>query len=254
VLQGESKMPLNHPEALMPLVEVLGYADQGLSRPMRCYGHDGQMYYVKGQQTNRSSLWAEWLCAHAAKAFGLNIPPFKLVQLDELLWHELPIQYRSLGCLPAFGSQQYQQVNWLELNTVNLVPAQLRRDVLVFDWWVRNTDRTKGNTNLLWDANNQKLVVIDHNLAFDPDFQADVFLNNHIFSVEWAALAEDLVLQAEYSERLEAAFLAVKVARDSAPSEWMWENSELDVPTPFDVDAALVMLARCTTPELWRSV
>lgn len=239
---------------VITLVEVLGFAEAGLSRPLRCRGADGYIYYVKGQQANRTSLWAEWLCGHAAQAFGLNVPPFSLVQLDEGLWQELPSEYRSLGYLPAFGSQQHPQANWLEPSMANHVAQPIRRDILVFDWWIRNKDRTKGNTNLLWDAQDKKLIVIDHNLAFDPDFQASVFLEHHLFGTEWTGLETDLVLQAEYSERLSLALAAARNARQRAPDEWMWENPEFDVPTPFDADMALNLLARCETSELWRTV
>ncbi len=240
--------------SVISLVEVLGFAEAGLSRPLRCRGADGHIYYVKGQQANRSSLWAEWLCGHAAQAFGLNIPPFSLVQLDEGLWQELPADYRSLGYLPAFGSRQHPQANWLEPSMAAHVAQQSQRDILVFDWWVRNKDRTKGNTNLLWDAQAEDLIVIDHNLAFDPEFLPSVFLDHHIFGAQWPALAADLVLQAQYSERLSLALATAQVACECAPEEWMWENSEFDVPTPFDADAALNLLARCATTELWRTV
>lgn len=241
-------------ESVIPLVEVLGFAEAGLSRPLRCRGADGYIYYVKGQQANRSSLWAEWLCGHAAQAFGLNIPAFRLVQLDETLWRELPTDYRMVGCLPAFGSQQHPQANWMEPSMAAQVNQETQRDILVFDWWIRNKDRTKGNTNLLWNAQTKNVIVMDHNLAFDPDFGPAIFLDHHIFGAEWAALETDLVLQAQYSERLSLALAAAQVARQSAPEEWMWENSEFDVPTPFDADAALNLLARCATPELWRTV
>ena len=71
--------------AMIPIVEVIGPAQQGLSRPLLCVGADDQRYYVKGQQTNRASLWSEWICAHLAQALGLPLPPFSLVQLDPAL-------------------------------------------------------------------------------------------------------------------------------------------------------------------------
>ncbi len=77
---------MNPAFAPIPIIEILGPAEQGLSRPYKCRGEDGRLYYVKGRQTDRHSLWSEWLCGHLALAFGLNLPPFRLVEIPaELL-------------------------------------------------------------------------------------------------------------------------------------------------------------------------
>ena len=56
--------------------------------------------------------------------------------------------------------------------------------ILLFDWWTCNSDRTLtaygGNPNLLWVARERKVIVIDHNLAFEEN-QMDGFWHNHIF-------------------------------------------------------------------------
>lgn len=198
---------MSPPSPIIQIVEVIGPAAQGKSMPLLCGGADGHRYYVKGQQTNRASLWREWICGHLAEALGLPLPPFALVQLDPALVKELPKDQQAIGSQPAFGSRERPHTAWLELGISQRVPVELQCDVLVFDWWVRNTDRLCGNTNLLWDAEQEELVVIDHNPALD-----------------------------------------------SAPEEWLWENSESDVPTRFDRAAALRVLERCTTPDFWRTV
>lgn len=238
---------------MLQIHEVIGRAEQGKSLPYLCRGEDGELYYVKGQQTNRSSLWAEWICGHAARAMGLTIPPFCLVQIDEALLAELPREDRALGSLPAFGSQKHPHVAWLEPAMVGQVPAEAQRDVLVFDWWVQNTDRLVKNSNLLWDADAESLVVIDHNLALLPGFNAAEFLQHHIFASQWDAVVGDLVVRDRYMERLAVALVAAEEARRTAPEAWLWENSEFDVPCRFDVDQAMQTLARCATLDLWRT-
>jgi hypothetical protein len=56
----------------------------------------------------------------------------------------------------------------------------------MFDWRIKNGDRTQtdvgGNPNLFWDVDNDSLLVLDHNQAFDPDF-APRCLKNFIRSV-----------------------------------------------------------------------
>lgn len=152
------------------IVEILGPSEQGRSRPYRCRGEDDAIYYVKGRQTNRASLWNEWICGHLAKRFGLNLPAFEIVEVGEDLVREAPNEWRDLGVGPAFGSRSYPGAIWMELSLIHLVPADVQRDVLVFDWWIKNCDRLKANTNLLIDAAARDLVVIDHNLAFDMNF------------------------------------------------------------------------------------
>ncbi len=134
------------------------------------------------------------------------------------------------------------------------VPKAVQRDVLVFDWWIRNVDRLAGNPNLLWDQENHSLVVIDHNLALDPDFDAAEFLQHHVFASQWLELADDLVSRAEYGRRLNEALPAASLALQTAPEEWLWENSEFDLPANFDKEGALATLSRCVTDELWRTV
>jgi hypothetical protein len=202
--------------------------------PFKCIAEDGNLVIVKGQQTNRASLWREWICAHVARAFGLNLPPFSLIQVGEALHAELPADWRQLGCLPAFGSRQHRGTSWLELGMAPQVPKAIQRDILVFDWWVRNGDRLTGNPNPLWDQENQSLVVIDHNMALDPDFGAADFLQHHVFASHWPELAADLVSRAEYGRRLNEALPAAALAVGTAPEEWLWENSEFDLPANFD--------------------
>lgn len=245
---------MNPPTPVVQIVEVIGPAAQGKSIPLLCRGADGHRYYVKGQQTNRASLWREWICGHLAEALGLPLPPFALVQLDPELVRELPKDQQAIGSLPAFGSQERPHTIWLELGISQRVPASLQRDVLVFDWWVHNTDRLQGNTNLLWDTEHAALVVIDHNLALDMDFKAAEFQTQHVFADQWPALTQDLVLQAQYLQRLSEVFPMVHKALASAPEEWLWENSEFDIPARFDRAAALQVLERCATPDFWRTV
>ena len=87
---------------IVPIVEVIGPAAQGKSIPLLCGGADGHRYYVKGQQTNRASLWREWICGYLAEAMGLPLPPFAAVQLDPALvkggnWGQIKIYKQALS-------------------------------------------------------------------------------------------------------------------------------------------------------------
>lgn len=134
------------------------------------------------------------------------------------------------------------------------VPKTVQRDVLVFDWWVHNVDRLRGNPNLLWDQEHESLVVIDHNLALDLGFDRDEFLQHHVFASQWQGVVEDLVSRVEFGRRMNAALPAAALALQTAPPEWLWENSEFDLPANFDREGVLAALSRCATDELWRTV
>ena len=122
---------------------------------------------------------------------------------------------------------------------------------MAFDWWIKNLDRYDFNPNLLWDANNEKLVVIDHNLAFDNTFEDAGFLRNHIFRESWRGI--DLIrldaLQLRFSDAMDAVLIPVC---DNIPPSWHWANAECDIPANVNLDAIKAILARCKSHDFWR--
>lgn len=236
----------------LTIIEVIKPAEQGLSTPFLCRGEDGELYFVKGRNSGRASQWAEWLAGQVGREFGLPIPPFRLVEVPANLVWECPSALRPIGSGIAFASHRREAAQWLEPAAIGRVSQGLRRDVLVFDWWARNMDRSRGNPNLLWVPDMEELVVIDHNQAFDPSFSASDFLENHLFAADADAVFSDLAEQAWYSERMERALEVWDSACDNAPPEWRWANDERDVPANFDPDAARAVLARYSTPDFWR--
>lgn len=237
----------------MPLtiVEIIKQAEQGLSSPFLCRGEDGEQYYVKGRASGRTSLWAEWLAGHLGRAFGLPIPHFCVAQIPAALIRECPPELRSLGSGPAFASHEAAHVQWLETAAASRVSQTLQRDILVFDWWLHNADRTLGNPNLLWHPDQETVVVIDHNQAFDVTFSVAEFWAHHLFAAQRDGVFADLAEQARYSERLTAALSVWQEACDNVPPEWFWENDEQDIPTAFDSLAAQTLATRCSTPDFW---
>lgn len=237
----------------LSIVEIIKQADQGLSSPFLCRGDDGELYFVKGRASGRASLWAEWLAGHLGRSFGLPIPPFCIADVPAELIRECSPELSRLGSGPAFASRKVEAIQWLELAAAPNVDVELQRDILVFDWWLRNGDRTRGNPNLLWHSGNRELVVIDHNQAFDKHFSTADFWAHHLFADRRDAVFSDLAEQARYAGRLAAALLVWEEACDNVPPEWFWENDEQDVPITFDPAAARALAARCLTPDFWRT-
>jgi hypothetical protein len=160
----------------------------------------------------------------------------------------------ELGAGLAFGSQKLPVVE-LSASHVQYVPDEQQRDVLVFDWWVQNADRTLseagGNPNLFWDVEQENLVVIDHNQAFDKAFLAPIFTETHAFRHQWHAVTSDGVLQKDYCSRFERAMTDWTAICDTVPVEWWFVDPERTVPTDFDLDAAQRLLMRFQSDGFW---
>lgn len=240
---------------LLCIEEILGRAEQGITKPFLCRGNDGLLYYVKGVAANRRSLICEWMAGTLATDFGLNVPPLRIAYVPAGL-AELHPEGRDLGSGPVFASQAAQKLNEILFQQTQLVPQEVRRDVIAFDWWVRNADRsltaTGGNPNLFWDSGSRELVVIDHNQAFDPDFDPQAFLATHIFQAEFSALCSDLVLMAQYAARMKGTLKLWDEAWKMVPDEWLFHDDEQTIPIDFNPSAGAELLARCNTEDLWR--
>jgi hypothetical protein len=156
----------------------------------------------------------------------------------------------------VFASKVVEHLSELSFSAVGDVPEPTRKDILVLDWWTKNGDRTLtgtgGNPNLLWDPAARKLVAIDHNLAFDPEFSTDEFRQSHVFKEDIPTVFNDLAEKGMYANRLCAALNYWDAAWESAPHEWRYFDREQTVPTNFDVHDTRSTLSRCNRDEFWR--
>lgn len=237
------------------ITEILERSEQGLTKPFLCRCEDGNLYYVKGRGAGRRSLLCEWFAGHLGQAFDLPIPPFAVMQAPQSLVLLHP-EGSDFGSEPVFGSRKVDHTQDLTISHIKDVPAHLRSDVLVFDWWIHNSDRTlttrSGNPNLLWGADDKGLVVIDHNTAFDPEFSPREFSETHVFADEIPSIFHDLVEPARYSERLQQALAAWAKACQNVPDEWWFADQERTVPANFDPEVELALLNRCTEQAFWK--
>ncbi len=238
---------------LVNIIEIIKKAEQGRSEPYICEGDDGNRYYVKGRQSGARTPITEWIAAHLARELGLPIADFCLVNISAELLAITPAELRPIGECIAFASREARFTSWLEPANIQKVPEGLQRDLLVFDWWIRNDDRNRGNINLLWKSDAQALVVIDHNLAFDPKFSPKDFLLAHPFSHQWGAITSDMMIMLEYQTRLGSAFHSFEKAKNSIPSSWHWVDKEETIPNTVDLNDFKLLLERCHTDQFWRA-
>jgi hypothetical protein len=238
------------------IVEIMGRSTQGITRPFKCRGDDGHIYFVKGHGAGRRSQICEWIAGQLALRLGLPIAPFEIVDVpEELMQLDFSGELQDLGVGLAFGSRKLSVVE-LSISHLDHVPDEVKRDVLAFDWWVQNADRTLsalgGNPNLFWDIETQKLVVIDHNQAFDRNFPPSEFAELHVFFAEWRDLAGDWDRQQKLASRFEAAMADWTAICNTVPPEWWFLDSEQTVRTDFDLDVTRQLLMEFQTPTFWR--
>jgi hypothetical protein len=169
---------------MIRITEVGEIAWQGKTEPVFCRGEDGHEYVVKGSFAGRRSLIAEWVASRLGALLDLPIPRFEQLQLEPLMFDygAKSLELSRLGPGILFGSRR--ELNLVEIRQSDLprIDLGLQAQVLAFDWWICNSDRAfiegVGNPNLLWSEGQQRLVVIDHNLAFDPSLMADFWVNH----------------------------------------------------------------------------
>jgi len=236
---------------VLEIVEITGLSDQGKSKPYLCRGEDERLYYVKGQNASSSARCREWIVGNLAQAFGLPVPQFCLVNVSPELLAETKPDWQNIGAGVAFASCKQEGIQWFELGFVDAVEQKLRRDLVMFDWWVRNQDREVNNSNLLWDSASKLLFTIDFDASFDPDFFPTFFKNYHVFASDWAEISGDCILRAEYEKRFADAMAVLTEACDNLPLGWV--NGEASADGELRLIDVRATLGRCETKDqLWR--
>lgn len=172
-----------------------------VTRPFRVKADDGNLYWIKGcGGWNRRDLCFELLAARMASAYGLPIAGFEVLDVPQILLEFCAVPgIRDLRAGPAFGSLHVDDAVSLPPVAIGKIPEELRRKILLFDWWIKNEDRTLGevggNVNLLWNPEDRQITVIDHNIAFDNEFNESNFFKNHVFRHERKTIPMDYVLE-----------------------------------------------------------
>ena len=103
--------------------------------------------------------------------------------------------------------------------------------------------RMAGNPNLLWRASENRLLVIDHNLAFDAAFDETGFFETHVFREDADTLFGDLVRRAETSAAFAEALQRFDAAVESLPPAWHWIDSAQTLPVQVDLNAIKTRLS-----------
>lgn len=240
---------------MIEIIEVIERSVQGKTRPFICRGSDDAIYFVKGRDAGKRSLICEWICGCLARELTLPLPAFEIAYVSPaLLRGPETLQLSDLGAGPVFASKQRRgtEFTW---QTVGAVSRTLRQDVLLFDWWIKNGDRCfserGGNPNLFWTPDSGELIVIDHNVALDETVQAENFLTDHVFRDDADAVFGDMVIRAEYTQRLLSAMSHWDTILADIPEEWRYLDADFLDPVAFDWDGAYALLMAFESEAFW---
>lgn len=246
------------PLRIVEAAEISHRSSQGTLAPFFVRDTQGDMYVVKGVDgAGKQALIAELLCAELGQRFELPIADYALMTFPRGMLEFTAINGASelRGGL-AFASRVVPYCRELAFEQLCDVSADLQQRVLLFDIWVSNEDRyltaQGGNVNLLVDEDG-KLVVIDHNLAFDPLIGQGNF-DQHVFSSQRGAL-HDLEIRARYSSSLDAALADWSRIIALLPDEWIYRDPD-DPSTEVQptLDDRYHWLQRLQEPDFWRDI
>lgn len=233
------------------ILEVVRRSEQGVTLPFLCRASDGHLYWVKGARAGKRALCCELVAGRIACDIGLPLPSFRslLVSRDLVAQSARP-DIRELGAGLVFGSQDLGTVQEFTVLDGGRVDAALRLKVLMFDWLVMNADRTLGerggNPNLMWKLGEADgLRLIDHNMAFDPAFDAATFFEHHIFGA--ARNTTDRRVLLDVRQRMMDTVPLVETLWGEVPDEWRFVDAEQSVPVEFSAADIKTALERMET-------
>lgn len=182
------------------IATIVRKADQGISNPFLCKDGNEIPWWCKGHLSGEQTQRYEWICACLAKQLSLPVPDFEIMEVPVdlfKLWSSIRQDCKDLFVTTAnpyvFASRLVPNCRDLSPNSPFLDKGdrELQARIFVFDRIIRNTDRTDGNSNVLVNASEEDIRIIDHNLAFDPAFDDKTFLEGHIFRGAFRSLAPE---------------------------------------------------------------
>lgn len=241
--------------------ELIRRLDGGMTRPFLCRASDNRQYVLKGADLPPRERIAELLAAHLASAFGLPVPEFGCIWVDPMLLRYEPEARTDLGEGDCFATLYVPQCMDLMFGHFDQASPALQRDIYVFDRWIRNADRQcgplGGRSNLLYcPAAEQKIWVIDHNQAFENDFQHAAFAGNHTFGPGHRNWAIDMLEIIAYKDRLDETLQTLSAALATVPSDWIeaFEDTQGSGAMRLLAEEITASLQQHHTDEFWASL
>jgi len=243
---------------MIALTEILGRAEQGMTRPFVCRAAP-LTYYVKGAYAGQRSLCCEWVANRLVRTvlqgLPLSVPPFAMAEVPvALIQGSVRKDARELGAGLAFASFRIEGGQELSWSSAHGWPEETMAALLLVDLWLQNEDRSLsalgGNPNLLveqipplseddaegalWkdQPRREMLWAYDFNLAFDEDFNRERFFGSHVFAASLRAWPDGFHKAME--PRLLAALSELNIIFDELPLEWLHVDGDESLPVQLD--------------------
>lgn len=215
---------------MIKIVEIIDRSEQGITKPFLCRGDNGFQYFVKGHGAGKRALINEWIAGNIGRHLELPIPDFEMVEVPaDLIRFSARDDARDLGGGIGFASRRVENADELSFLFIEQIPIELRAKILLFDWWICNGDRTLtpdgGNPNLLWLHRDNKLFVIDQNVAFDEE-EMTIFWGGHIFDSAFAHWNQQF--RHEMTNVMHAALIELPKWWQEMPPAWTEVQGGLD--------------------------
>ena len=253
--------------APITITEVLGRAEQGMTRPFVCRGDDLMTCFVKGAYAGQRSLCCEWVANRLVSLLlpnaPLAVPVFKMAEVPPALVEGSAMpDIRHLGAGGVFASMMIGEGQELTWSSAQGWPEETMSLLLLLDLWLQNEDRSLsalgGNPNLLvvqmpplpdgdeegalWkdEPRREMLWAYDFNLAFDEDFNRERFFDAHVFGgmlKQWPAGFRERM-----EPRLQAALAEVRTVFAELPLEWLHVDADESLPVQLDVERVICAL------------
>ncbi|CNG80298.1 HipA family kinase [Yersinia frederiksenii] len=241
---------------ILKVKEFVRRIPEGSTRPFLCKCEDGELYVVKGMPNlPRKELMAEWIAGCLAKALGLSIPDFKIVEVDQSLVEFVPDLKGELSPGYAFATKFISGAGAITLQQAHSsVETPHQKRIYLFDRWIKNSDRTLsargGNINIIFDYFNSRHYLIDHNLAFDHD-EAEADVKMHVYSPQHRSWIFDIVDRQECEDEIELARKILAECIAEIPEEW-----KLEEPDENDLFISYIedILARTSNEVFWSQI
>ncbi len=237
--------------------EIIRQSYQGVSvKPFLIRADDDQTYFVKGfARAGGPGLISEVIAAELAIHLDLPIPPWRIMDIPQALIEFSTVENaHDLAGGPAFASLQIANAADLMWANVDAIPPELRKTMLLFDWWILNGDRNLGeiggNVNLLLDSKGE-LVVIDHNAAFERTLTLEEFQQYHVFRSLLGAEHSNLLARLDYLPRLDAALNDWSRITSLLPEEWIYRDADQVDETEPTLQKRLQILERYKEDLFW---
>jgi hypothetical protein len=148
----------------------------GCTKPYYIACSDGNQYAVKFKENPEGPrvLVNEYVCAKIAEVLELPLASPSFIEIDQnfiSVYGQQIEEHVGKRITPGlhFGTKKirkafqiYDSTMLQEAVNVDCIP-----DIILFDHLICNTDRESNGGNLIFDASNMSIVIIDHTHAFD---------------------------------------------------------------------------------------